>query len=140
MWDSSSASMGSVWTLAYENPSGNSVFSKADIPGASNRHSNQKTYFFSFLCIDNFVLYVCMCAHMCVHAYLCTWREKRSMLGVSYFFPPDFVSQRLSLDLELALEARLVVQDAPKISLALEFQADAASPSLLSVGWTNPPS
>lgn len=51
------------------------------------------------------------------------------MLGVSYFFPPDFVSQRLLLDLELALEARLVVQDAPKISLALEFQADAAFPA-----------
>lgn len=70
------------------------------------------------MCIDNFVLYVCMRAHMSVHAYLCTWRDKRSMLGVSfYFFPPDFVSQGLSLDLELALETRLAVQDAPKIFL-----------------------
>lgn len=41
MWDSDSVSMGS----AYESPSGNSVFREADIPGVSNRHSNQKTYF-----------------------------------------------------------------------------------------------
>lgn len=39
-------------------------------------------------------------------------------MGVSFsFFPPDFVSQGLSLDLELALEAILAVQNAPKIFL-----------------------
>lgn len=39
-------------------------------------------------------------------------------VGVSfYFFPPEFVSQSLSLDPELSLEARLAVQDAPEILL-----------------------
>lgn len=116
MCDSDSAGMGSVWTLAYESPSGNSMFSKADIPGVSNRHSNQKIYFFKFLCIDNFVLDVCVCTTVCECLSVHMERQKVNV-GVSFYFFPDFVSQDFSLDPELSLEARLAVQDAPEILL-----------------------
>lgn len=54
---------------------------------------------------------------MCSCLYVRMERQEVNV-GVSfYFFPPEFVSQSLSLVPELSLEARLAVQDAPEILL-----------------------
>lgn len=80
-------------------------------------------WIYTFMCVTvcGYLCVVCMCVHMCEDLFACVcrhWGHKSVSGSVFYYSPSCFLRQRLSLNVKLAIPARLASQRSLSLCLS----------------------